>query len=92
MKVGFIAIIFKSIVHLVFKGKLGMPGAKKGGGAGPSTPSKGVTYDAMGTKWNKAMWDNMESKCLILALGGFPMKIRIKVTHHINMQLSCMKL
>ena len=79
MKVGFIAIIFKSFVHLVFKGKLGMPGSKKGGGAGPSTPSKGVTYDAMGSKWNKAMWDNMESKCLILfmakyVVGTFPTK------------------
>ena len=37
------------------KGKLGI-GKKGPGGA------KGVEYDAMGSKWNKAMWDNMESK------------------------------
>ena len=71
----------------MFKGKLGMPGSKKGGGAGPSTPSKGVTYDAMGSKWNKAMWDNMESKCLILfmpkyVVGTFPTKILTLLSLH----------
>ena len=34
------------------------PGGKKGASA-----SKGIEHDAMGIKWNKSMWDNMESKC-----------------------------
>ena len=42
-------------VYFSVKGKLGI-GKKGPGGA------KGVEYDAMGSKWNKAMWDNMESK------------------------------
>ena len=41
---------------LLVKAKLG------GGGASKKSTTKGVEYDAMGTKWNKAMWDNMESK------------------------------
>jgi hypothetical protein len=40
----------------VLKGK-NLLGGKKSSGA-----AKGVGYDAMGSKWNKAMWDNMESK------------------------------
>ena len=27
-----------------------------------SANTRGVEYDAMGSKWNKSMWDNMESK------------------------------
>ena len=42
-------------MYFSVKGKLGI-GKKGPGGA------KGVEYDAMGSKWNKAMWDNMESK------------------------------
>ena len=39
-------------------------GKASGGGSGKkgSANTKGVEYDAMGTKWNKSMWDNMESK------------------------------
>ena len=42
-------------MYFSVKGKLGI-GKKGPGGA------KGVEYDAMGSKWNKAMWDNMESE------------------------------
>ena len=45
-------------VYFSVKGKLGI-GKKGPGGA------KGVEYDAMGSKWNKAMWDNMESKYVL---------------------------
>ena len=37
-------------------------GGGGGGGKKGSANTKGVEYDAMGTKWNKSMWDNMESK------------------------------
>ena len=39
-------------------------GKASGGGSGKkgSANTKGVEHDAMGTKWNKSMWDNMESK------------------------------
>ena len=43
-------------MYISVKAKLG------GGGASKKSTTKGVEYDAMGTKWNKAMWDNMESK------------------------------
>ena len=33
----------------------------KGGKKG-SEKTRGVEYDAMGSKWNKSMWDNMESE------------------------------
>jgi len=37
------------------RGKVSTSG-KKG-----AANTKGVEYDAMGVKWNKSMWDNMES-------------------------------
>ena len=49
------SIFYPFVCIFSVKGKLGI-GKKGPGGA------KGVEYDAMGSKWNKAMWDNMESK------------------------------
>ena len=43
-------------------GKTSSGGGGVGGGKKGSANTKGVEYDAMGTKWNKSMWDNMESK------------------------------
>ena len=50
-------IFFYSIVAI--KGKMSSA-AKKG------SIAKGVEHDAMGIKWNKSMWDNMESKFSLL--------------------------
>ena len=36
----------------------------KTGGKKGTMATKGVEHDAMGIKWNKSMWDNMESKNL----------------------------
>ena len=36
----------------------------KTGGKKGTMATKGVEHDAMGMKWNKSMWDNMESKNL----------------------------
>ena len=38
----------------VSEGKSGKKGSDK---------TRAVEYDAMGSKWNKSMWDNMESEC-----------------------------
>ena len=43
---------------VAIKGKIG--GVSAAGKKGTAT-SKGVEHDAMGLKWNKSMWDNMES-------------------------------
>jgi len=47
---------------LATKGKYAVGGKKA------SSLNKGVEYDAMGSKWNKSMWDNMESKPKLLYL------------------------
>ena len=48
----------------------------KGGGGGDPLPNNitsaaDLTHDAMGTKWSKGLWDNMESKYSFLKIGSF---------------------
>ena len=52
----------KYIVFFVSFAAKGVKVSDGKGGKKGSEKTRGVEYDAMGSKWNKSMWDNMESE------------------------------